>query len=672
MSYKKKLIVSILVIAIFIVSIGAAFFLTSLGVFSEESLSGCVYQYQQGNYQRAQIQCRREMSRKTGTAEYYLGLMSLKGLGESVSAVRARKYFLEASRLGNSDSELELASLFSSNLKWKTALYWYKKAEKKHVIAYLKIAEVYKILYKTAPSDWLMKSYRKYLQQAIKVDINEANVLLASDYMSGFGVHVDKKKAFALLRSYLNRRKERENLYTLSLPKVSYRSFAQMCYGILLYDVKKNYRESLKFLLEGYKSSHSNYLIAQIYYLGLSTKQDLRLSLKWYRAASVDDGRPGDWDAKALYALGNFYKNGTAVKKNQIQFIKLLKKASAQGSLRATEDLASFYESGNYVRKDISEAIRLYSRAKKMGSLVAERKILANKKTFSQKNTSPCAHRYDSIMTSRRLGQDIGKLAYGSLLTLCLRGGGIGNAEDLFLLGKIYQFGIGVKADSAMAFKYWKQAANKGSINARYALIQVYARGLCPTCKLKNAGPFTILPNPAIAEKMMLKFLLSENISIKQKTSILNYLGYGYGYGRLKRNLYKSYLYYRRSAALDNRLGLYNLAIIYLNGRPFLKSDQNKAIALLKQSAEKGFKRANAKLCYVLNHRVNETRYSSALVYCSRAAENGFKTSMYLLAKMYQFGLGTDVNESLARFWYQKSADLGYGLSKRALMTLDQ
>lgn len=666
----KKTLITCLIIVIFAVSISGAFFLSHMKIFDAQYLSQCVYQYEKGNYDTAIYLCKKESEQENGVGEYFLGMMYSKGLGVSQDLEESRKYFLASSKKGNSSAQLSLAGLYASESNWKEALFWYKNSANDYPIALLKIAEISKILYKKTDEEKYKIDYVSYLRQAVDESVEYAKVLLASDYISGFGVPIDREKAFELLRDFLDSYDKRKRFFAKDISserilgkKTSFISFARMKYGLLLYRYKNNYSESLKFLLKGYKTAETEYIIARIYYLGLGTKQDLKLSLQWYQSAAASDKPKSEWKAKAIYRLSEFYRSGIIVKENIPMFLELLRKASTQGSLQATEELATFYESGQYVKKDPAKAESFYYRASRMGSNTAKEKIKEYERRKKTTSDTACSVLYFKWVSnpSRK------DFNYTNLLRLCRRGTRLGNSQDLYALGGIYYYGLGVKTNVSLAIKYWTESAQKGNLSGLFTIIRIYLYGICPKCKFRNKDNFIIQPDIAQAEKYIKQYVANQYAKRKNKVFFLNYLGYYYYYTDSNRDLYKSYQYYRQAADMKSPSAMYNLAMNYFTGYSFLKKDVNKAISLFEEAALSGNKPAYYRLCDIFYNMGVQPDYKKALYYCSRASSYGYSGSMYLLARMYYYGLGVTRDEKTAYFWFKKSADLGSKKSKAEL-----
>ena len=77
-------------------------------------------------------------------------------------------------------------------------------------------------------------------------------------------------------------------------------------------------------------------------------------AVKWYRKAA-DQG-----NAPAQYNLGNMYRTGQGVAKDEVEAVKWYRKAADQGTASAQVNLGTMYWVGNGVVKDELEAYKWF------------------------------------------------------------------------------------------------------------------------------------------------------------------------------------------------------------------------------------------------------------------------------------------------------------------------
>lgn len=133
-----------------------------------------------------------------------------------------------------------------------------------------------------------------------------------------------------------------------------------------------------------------------------------------------------------------------------------------------------------------------------------------------------------------------------------------GNIDALMRLGYIYENGSGVKADLQKAIRYYRQAAELGSQDAKLALalLELHSK----------------INNRVVS--------LSNKVTIKGS----NKLNYQLSVSDLKNVL--------KRAKSGDKDAFFTLATIYDNGYGDIKADKSRAIALYKRAAKLGSKKA--------------------------------------------------------------------------------
>ena len=172
-------------------------------------------------------------------------------------------------------------------------------------------------------------------------------------------------------------------------------------------------------------------------------------------------------DALAQRTLGRIFRHGWGVPTDKAQALKWLEKASVQDYAAATE-LGVMYEQGEFVQQDLEKAHKYYKR----GALEdVEAMYLLAKTYFDGKGTE----------------QDLASGAYWlSLAALdamrAMESGSTGYSaaglKQMFALiqyeaGRMYETGLGVKVDKAMAKRWYTRAAEAGFVQAEDALARL-------------------------------------------------------------------------------------------------------------------------------------------------------------------------------------------------------
>ena len=150
-------------------------------------------------------------------------------------------------------------------------------------------------------------------------------------------------------------------------------------------------------------------------------------------------------------------------------------------------------------------------------------------------------------------------LAISLDLNKLIKEGKAGNVDALNQLGFMYENGNGVKQDIKKAIRYYRQAAELGSEDAKLALA------------LLNL--YEIINNP--------KSVSIDNSVVVKGNGTLEY--------KLSVSDLKGVLQRAKKGDSD---ALFTLATIYDNGYGDIKADKDKAIALYKKAAKLGSKKA--------------------------------------------------------------------------------
>ncbi|MBR2372428.1 MAG: SEL1-like repeat protein [Clostridia bacterium] len=172
--------------------------------------------------------------------------------------------------------------------------------------------------------------------------------------------------------------------------------------------------------------------------------QDYPNSCKWYEIA-IDSG-----SIKAAVNLGNIYKAGKGVTKDEQYAAELYTKAANGGSRVAQCNLAICYENGYGVKQDIKQAIKWYKLSAEQG--YADAQYVLGWSYVTGNGVS--ANLSDGIYWYQQAAQQ-------------------NHCHSQYELGWHYENGKGVKKDKAQAIKYYKLAAQNGSAKAKERLEKI-------------------------------------------------------------------------------------------------------------------------------------------------------------------------------------------------------
>lgn len=140
-----------------------------------------------------------------------------------------------------------------------------------------------------------------------------------------------------------------------------------------------------------------------------------------------------------------------------------------------------------------------------------------------------------------------------------------------------------------------------------------------------------------------------------------------------ERKYEKAVEWYKKAAEQENAYGQCNLGIMYEEGKG-VEQSYEKAGEWYKKAAEQGNGDARHGLYRLGNMYENgagvEQSYEKAAKWYQKAAYQGDAVAQFNLGFMYEKGRGVEQSKEKARFWYKESADQGYLLAKNLLEKL--
>ena len=141
-----------------------------------------------------------------------------------------------------------------------------------------------------------------------------------------------------------------------------------------------------------------------------------------------------------------------------------------------------------------------------------------------------------------------------------------------------------------------------------------------------------------------------------------NRLGYIYdeGLSTGKNDINKAYEYYKKSVALNNKWGYYNLALMYEKGQLVTK-DIDKAIELYSKACDQEELDSCTSIAdfYYDGEEISKD-YNKAFTFYKKACEANDGYGCYSMGYMYEKGFGVKKEISLAKAMYALSCGNGY------------
>ena len=342
-------------------------------------------------------------------------------------------------------------------------------------------------------------------------------------------------------------------------------------------------------------------------------------------------------DALMQFALGLMYETGEIGPSDE-EAAALYRLAADQDLQEAQVRLAVFYAEGRGVTQDTEEAIRLYYEAAIQGNSESQSAIrsfadqgfasaqylvgLMYDTGVGLSRGTPMAVHYYNLAARQGHAE-----AYDGLLGLESR-----FTEAQFYLGSLNELGEAIEQDYAEALRWYRLAAAQGDEESQYRLGVMYAEGLGVEQDLSEAAKWfrvsvedDLRNYDRVGELDPDSYYLTTEIEgAREKLRQLAEREHSvaqFHLGLLEERYARKW--YKEASALGLAEGQYRLAEIFLEGRG---APQNAAAAVRLYG---------------------------------RAAEGGLADAKYKLGMMYVLGRGVLPNTTEALKWYQQAAEQG-------------
>ena len=246
---------------------------------------------------------------------------------------------------------------------------------------------------------------------------------------------------------------------------------------------------------QGY--SRAQRKLGEVYKDGiLGQDKSLLKSFQWYNKAAEQG------DSSAQFYIGYYYDKGQGVEKDAFKAVEWYLRASAQNNLAALNNLGVCYEFGNGVDIDLSKAFSYYEKSATQGNVVAQRnlsncylngigiaqnleeafgwrqKAANNKDVSSQKKVAEWYFKGFGVekdneqalvwFTKSKLQGDKNDIVVDSEVAIesLIRLANDGDVPIQYIVGKCYEYGVGVKKDINEARKWFERAMGNGYVEA--------------------------------------------------------------------------------------------------------------------------------------------------------------------------------------------------------------
>jgi TPR repeat protein len=360
-------------------------------------------------------------------------------------------------------------------------------------------------------------------------------------------------------------------------------------------------------------------------------KQYLR-SGNWAAALPLlqDTARKGS--TEAMWHLGNLYRNGNGVPRDQAEALRWYLKGAEGGNTSATREVGVMYQFGWGVSKDEGEAVRRYRSSAAGGNTTAMNDL----GVVYQFGYGVAPDQTEALRWYRKSAD-------------------AGNALAMRNAAFMFHRGVGVTKDEAEAARWFRKSADAGDSIAARTLALMYLNGI------------GVLQDEAEAVRWFRK---SADSGL---ADAMNDLGVAYEKGTgVAKDAAEAVRWYRKSSDAGSGLAMSNLGMMYQNGLGVAK-DEVEAVGWFRKGGEAGNDAAMNALgvAYQWGRGVGRDE-AEAVAWYRKSAEAGNALGMRNLSMMYASGWGVAKDEAEAVIWIRKSAEAGDPMAMRILGTMYQ
>ena len=226
------------------------------------------------------------------------------------------------------------------------------------------------------------------------------------------------------------------------------------------------------------------------------------------------------------------------------------------------------------------------------------------------------------------------------------------DAQDLYMLGEMYYFGIGARPDFAAAVKWYREAAAKGHQGAEDRLKERTLRLFCKASEQCDAKSQLALgwmySHGKDVRQDYGEALKWYSMAAEQGNAVAEYnLGYMYQNGNgIPQDIAKAAKWYEAAAEQGKPEAQFSIGSMYEAGYG-VGRDVEKAVRWYRAAASKGQKDAEDRL------------QDPVLQLFCRTTEQGDAVAQVSLGDMYSNGQGVGQNYNEALRWYRMAAEQG-------------
>ena len=338
-------------------------------------------------------------------------------------------------------------------------------------------------------------------------------------------------------------------------------------------------------------------------------------STERYRKAAAEGS------TAAMDDMGMAYLEGRGVTHDYTRAMKWFRRAAVQGEATAMRNIGILYAKGLGVRQDYTKAMTWFRRAAAQGDATAMLNI--------------------GVLYANGLG--LGRKHYAKAMAWYRRAAAKGNATAMFNIGVLYASGLGLgRKDYAKAMVWFRRAAAKGNARAMFSIGILYAKGL------------------GLRQDYTKAMAWFRRAAAKGNDRAVFSIGWCYyrGWG-VRQNYTKAMAWFRKAAVRGDAKAILKIGLFYYRGWG-VRQNYTKAMAWFRKAAVRGNAKAmfNIGLFYYQGWGVRQD-YTKAMAWFRKAAAKGNATAMCDIGGLYCYGRGVPRNDAKAMKWFVRAAKWG-------------
>jgi TPR repeat protein len=392
-------------------------------------------------------------------AAYLIGFMYEEGFGVTKNIVMAYNWYQKADQKGIKEAQHKLGKIYENGLGVKTDIlqakeYYQKAAEQGLAEAQQRLGYLYE---RGLEGNFNEQKAIEWYQKAANQGESTAQIRLGSMYESGRGIPVDYQVALDLYQKAASQGNARayKNIGVLfefgkgviqdyHKAKIWYEKAVNQGDKLAYFNlgslylfgngVKKNEIKAKEYYEMAGKNGNMNaqYNLGLMYEIGKGVSQDIEKAIEWYKLAA------NQGHVKSQYVLGSFFESGNGVPSNDFKAFEYYLSASEKGDMMSQYKVAVMYEHGKGTPQSSKQSKKWYMEAAEQGYPIAQNDLGVI--YFREKDYPKAIYWLKKAVENN-------------------------NSDAQYNFGLMYENGLGLKQDEHQA-KYWYQNAAKNGNRA--------------------------------------------------------------------------------------------------------------------------------------------------------------------------------------------------------------